>query len=63
MLNTLKLYAQYAGASYCNSEAAIGSTISCSGDACPDVTAAGATITATFSYVAHRLLLVICNTA
>ncbi|KAJ3555861.1 hypothetical protein NPX13_g10267 [Xylaria arbuscula] len=49
MLNTLKLYAQYAGASYCNSEAAIGSTVSCSGNACPAVTAAGAAITATFA--------------
>ncbi|KAI1367581.1 lipase [Xylaria arbuscula] len=49
MLNTLKLYAQYAGASYCNSEAAIGSTVSCSGNACPAVTAAGATITAIFA--------------
>ncbi|KAK5630848.1 hypothetical protein RRF57_006563 [Xylaria bambusicola] len=44
-----ELYAQYAGASYCNSEAAIGSTISCGGNACPDVTSAGAKITATFS--------------
>ncbi|KAI0977503.1 lipase [Xylaria arbuscula] len=49
MLSTLKLYAQYAGASYCNNDAAIGSVVTCSGSACPDVNAAGATITATFA--------------
>lgn len=48
-LDTLGFYAQYAGASYCNSDAAVGSIVTCSGDACPDVTAAGATIQATFS--------------
>ncbi|KAI1422196.1 lipase [Xylaria sp. FL1777] len=49
MLSTFKLYSQYAGASYCNSDAAVGSTVTCSGGACPDVTAAGAKITATFA--------------
>ncbi|KAI1827888.1 extracellular lipase [Xylaria intraflava] len=49
LLATLVLYSQYAGASYCNSESAVGSTVTCSGNACPNVTAAGATITATYS--------------
>ncbi|KAI0438545.1 lipase [Xylaria telfairii] len=49
MLATFDLYAQYAGASYCNSNSPIGSTVTCSGNACPDVTSAGAKITATFS--------------
>ncbi|KAH9904714.1 alpha/beta-hydrolase [Xylariomycetidae sp. FL2044] len=47
----LKLYAQYAAAGYCNAESAIGSTVTCSAGNCPDVTAAGATIDATFSGV------------
>ncbi|KAI1169074.1 extracellular lipase [Nemania serpens] len=47
-LATLDLYAQYAGASYCNSDSPVGSTVTCSGGACPDVTAAGAKITATY---------------
>ncbi|KAI0104862.1 extracellular lipase [Nemania sp. FL0031] len=49
MLSSFDLYAQYAGASYCNSDAAIGSVVTCSGSACPDVTAAGAKITATYA--------------
>ncbi|GAP87613.1 putative lipase [Rosellinia necatrix] len=49
MLSMLKFYAQYAGASYCNSDSAVGSVVTCGGSACPDVTAAGAKITATFS--------------
>ncbi|KAJ8124472.1 hypothetical protein O1611_g9168 [Lasiodiplodia mahajangana] len=49
MLSTFDLYAQYAGASYCNSDAAVGSVVTCSGNACPDVTAAGAKITATYA--------------
>ncbi|KAI1351817.1 lipase [Xylaria sp. FL0043] len=49
MLDTLKLYAQYAGASYCNNlDSTVGSVVTCSGNACPDVTAAGAKITATY---------------
>ncbi|RWA07770.1 hypothetical protein EKO27_g7336 [Xylaria grammica] len=48
MLATFELYSQYAGASYCNSGVAIGSTVTCSGNACPDVTAAGAKVTGTF---------------
>ncbi|KAI1129714.1 lipase [Nemania abortiva] len=48
MLATLKLYSQYAGASYCNSEKVVGSTVTCIQNACPDVTAAGAKITATY---------------
>ncbi|KAI0457961.1 lipase [Xylaria acuta] len=47
MLAMFDLYAQYAGASYCNSDNPVGSTVTCSGDACPDVTAAGAKIAAT----------------
>ncbi|KAI0490866.1 lipase [Xylaria cf. heliscus] len=49
MLSTFDLYAQYAGASYCNSDSPVGSIVTCSGNACPDVTAAGAKITATYS--------------
>ncbi|KAI1438688.1 extracellular lipase [Xylaria sp. CBS 124048] len=49
LLSTLVLYSQYAGASYCNSENPIGSIVTCSGGACPNVTAAGATIAATYS--------------
>lgn len=41
-------YAQYAAASYCNTEVPVGSTVTCASNACPDVTAAGATIAATF---------------
>jgi hypothetical protein len=51
MLSTLDLYAQYAGASYCNSGNVVGSIVTCSGNACPDVTTAGAKITATYRYV------------
>ncbi|KAI8946218.1 extracellular lipase [Xylaria longipes] len=49
MLAMFDLYAQYAGAAYCNGASPVGSTVTCSGNACPDVTAAGAKITATFS--------------
>ncbi|KAJ8107465.1 hypothetical protein ONZ43_g6725 [Nemania bipapillata] len=49
MLTSLDLFAQYAGASYCNSGNAIGSIVTCSASACPDVTAAGAKITATYA--------------
>lgn len=48
-LSTLDFYAQYAGASYCNNNSPVGSTVTCSGGACPDVTAAGAKIVATFA--------------
>ncbi|KAI0397050.1 lipase [Xylariaceae sp. FL0594] len=48
MLNTLRLYSQYAGASYCNSESPAGSVVTCADDACPAVTAAGAKIVASF---------------
>ncbi|KAJ2975735.1 hypothetical protein NUW58_g8272 [Xylaria curta] len=48
MLATLKLYSQYSGASYCNSDRAISSIVTCAGNTCPDVTAAGAKITATY---------------
>ncbi|KAI1761343.1 alpha/beta-hydrolase [Hypoxylon sp. FL1150] len=50
-ISTLAFFAQYAGASYCNSEASVGSVISCTEDVCPDVTAAGATVLSTFSGV------------
>ncbi|KAI2615910.1 alpha/beta-hydrolase [Hypoxylon sp. NC1633] len=48
-ISTLKFFAQYAGASYCNSEVPLGSVVTCAEDVCPDVTAAGAKVTATFS--------------
>ncbi|KAI1772836.1 alpha/beta-hydrolase [Hypoxylon cercidicola] len=48
-LSTLEFFAQYAAASYCNSEVPLGSVVTCTVDACPDVTAAGATVLATFS--------------
>ncbi|KAI1376491.1 alpha/beta-hydrolase [Hypoxylon crocopeplum] len=48
-VSTLQFFAQYAGASYCNSEAAPGAIVTCSENTCPDVTAAGATVVATFS--------------
>lgn len=48
-LSTLKFFAQYAGASYCNSEASVGSVINCTENVCPDVTAAGAKVLTTFS--------------
>ena len=44
-------YAQYAAASYCNSEADANTTITCSNDACPDVTSAGAKVLASFRSV------------
>lgn len=46
-MSDLELYAQYAGASYCNDDAAVGAAIVCSDDVCPDVTAANATVLAT----------------
>ncbi|KAI0157565.1 lipase [Xylariaceae sp. FL1272] len=48
-LATFKLYAQYSGAAYCNSQMAAGTTITCSNSVCPDVTSAGATVQATFA--------------
>ncbi|KAI3340513.1 lipase [Ustulina deusta] len=48
MLATLKLYSEYAGASYCNSDKAVGSIVTCINNVCPSVTAAGANITATY---------------
>ncbi|KAI2463382.1 alpha/beta-hydrolase [Annulohypoxylon bovei var. microspora] len=50
-VSTLEFYAQYAGAGYCNSEAAAGATVTCSDDVCPAVTAAGAKVVASFSGV------------
>ncbi|KAI1816712.1 lipase [Poronia punctata] len=49
LLTTLRFYSQYAGASYCNSDSEPGAVVTCSDDGCPDVTAAGATIVASFS--------------
>ncbi|KAK8066310.1 hypothetical protein PG997_013057 [Apiospora hydei] len=48
-VSRLDFYAEYAGASYCNSEAPVGSTVTCAENVCPDVTAAGAVVTATFA--------------
>ncbi|KAI1103243.1 alpha/beta-hydrolase [Jackrogersella minutella] len=47
-VSSLQFFAQYAGASYCNSEASTGTVVTCSDDVCPDVTAAGAKIVASF---------------
>ncbi|KAI0835370.1 alpha/beta-hydrolase [Hypoxylon sp. FL0890] len=47
-VTNLQFFAQYAGASYCNSEDLPGSTVNCSENVCPDVTAAGAKVVATF---------------
>lgn len=47
-LSTLEFFAQYAAASYCNSEVSLGSVVTCTENTCPDVTAAGATVLATF---------------
>ncbi|KAI1391465.1 alpha/beta-hydrolase [Hypoxylon trugodes] len=48
-VSAFDFYAQYAAAAYCNSQAAAGSTITCSEEACPDVNSAGAKIVSTFS--------------
>ncbi|KAF3056271.1 Mono- and diacylglycerol lipase [Daldinia childiae] len=48
-VSTLKFFSQYAGASYCNSEVDLGSTVTCAENTCPDVTSAGAKVVATFS--------------
>ncbi|KAI0011078.1 alpha/beta-hydrolase [Xylariaceae sp. FL0662B] len=48
-LSKLRFYAQYAAAAYCNYGSPVGATLACSENACPDVTAANATIVATFS--------------
>ncbi|KAI1084118.1 alpha/beta-hydrolase [Whalleya microplaca] len=48
-LLNLRFYAQYAAAGYCNYGSAVGSTVTCSNNACPDVTSAGAKVVATFS--------------
>ncbi|KAK8855484.1 triacylglycerol lipase precursor [Apiospora arundinis] len=47
-VSKLDFYAEYAGASYCNSEAPVGSKVTCAENVCPDVAAAGAVIDATF---------------
>ncbi|KAI1643134.1 alpha/beta-hydrolase [Daldinia loculata] len=48
-VSTFKFFSQYAGASYCNSEVDLGSTVTCAENTCPDVTSAGAKVVATFS--------------
>ncbi|KAI1469729.1 alpha/beta-hydrolase [Daldinia caldariorum] len=48
-VSILKFFSQYAGASYCNSEVDLGSIVTCAENTCPDVTAAGAKVVATFS--------------
>ncbi|OTA67853.1 lipase [Hypoxylon sp. EC38] len=47
-VTNFRFFAQYAGASYCNSENTPGSTVNCSENVCPDVTAAGAKVVASF---------------
>ncbi|OTB06123.1 hypothetical protein M426DRAFT_118614 [Hypoxylon sp. CI-4A] len=48
-VDSLSFFAQYAGASYCNSNVSVGSVVTCAEDVCPDVNAAGAKVLATFS--------------
>ncbi|ORY71721.1 putative triacylglycerol lipase precursor [Pseudomassariella vexata] len=48
-VQTLDYYAQYAAAAYCNSDAAVGSVVTCGNSTCDDVTASGATIFATLT--------------
>jgi hypothetical protein len=43
----LELYAQWAGAAYCNSGAAPGALVTCGYDVCPDVEASNATVVGT----------------
>lgn len=43
------LFSQYAAMSYCNSQNSVGQAITCSGNACPSVTANGATTFKTFT--------------
>ncbi|CAJ2507435.1 Uu.00g086210.m01.CDS01 [Anthostomella pinea] len=50
-VTSLQFYAEYAAASYCNSNVSVGTAISCDGDACAEVASAGATVAATFSGV------------
>lgn len=48
-MNNFKLYAQYAGASYCNPVA--GRPVYCKGDICPAGNKSNATIYSVFQYV------------
>ncbi|KAI8959102.1 alpha/beta-hydrolase [Daldinia sp. FL1419] len=48
-VSTFKFFSQYAGASYCNSDVDVGSTVTCAENTCPDVTSAGAKVVKTFS--------------
>ncbi|KAK1539258.1 lipase [Colletotrichum costaricense] len=48
-LSNFEYYVQMVAATSCNSEAAAGASITCSADACPDVTANGGKIVGTFS--------------
>ncbi|ORY58585.1 lipase [Pseudomassariella vexata] len=47
-LNDFAFYAQYAGAAYCNADTAVGDVVTCTNDVCSDVTAANATVVATY---------------
>ncbi|KAF3000565.1 hypothetical protein E8E14_004938 [Neopestalotiopsis sp. 37M] len=48
-VSSFDLYAEYAAASYCNSEDDVATVVTCVDDVCSNVTAAGATVTATFA--------------
>ncbi|WQF79560.1 Putative fungal lipase-like domain, alpha/Beta hydrolase [Colletotrichum destructivum] len=48
-LSNFEYYVQMVAATSCNSEAAVGASITCSADSCPDVEANGAKIVGTFS--------------
>lgn len=50
-LTEFKLFAQYAGATYCNSFNTPGQKIACTDGVCPDVEANNATTLASFGYV------------
>ncbi|ETS80671.1 hypothetical protein PFICI_08200 [Pestalotiopsis fici W106-1] len=48
-VSSFDLYAEYAAAAYCNTEDDVGTVVTCIDGVCSNVTAAGATVTATFA--------------
>ncbi|OAA54302.1 Lipase, class 3 [Niveomyces insectorum RCEF 264] len=51
-ITAFSLYAEYAGAAYCNSKATVGTVMSCANDVCQTATANGAVIVATLGSAA-----------
>ncbi|KAH8887421.1 lipase [Thozetella sp. PMI_491] len=51
-LTSLKLYAEYSAASYCNSAVSVGTTITCAESTCPTVQSHGSKVLATFDGLA-----------